>query len=379
MGFVLTEDQELIRKTARSFVQAQLPVTHLRKLRDEKDATGFSRSAWRELAANGLVGAALPESDGGGGLGYAELGLVLEECGRTLAPTPFLSTVLLSANAVALAGTPEQRAQVLPGIAQGERVIAFAHEEGTRFRRWPIQTKATPTADGFRIVGDKSFVLDGNVADSIIVVARTSGADDSQEGLTFFLVPRGVPGLGIQRRVDIDSRNAARVIFDRVDVPASAIIGEAGRAGLILDQVLDRATAGLCAEMLGGALEAFDRTLAYLKVRKQFGVPIGSFQALKHRAAWMFAELELSKSIVAAALRAIDANSPDVPTLVSTAKARMNETAILVASEAIQMHGGIGATDELDIGLFYKRAHVAAQTFGNAAYHRDRFARLSGY
>jgi acyl-CoA dehydrogenase len=206
--------------------------------------------------------------------------------------------VLLSANAILLAGTPEQRAAMLPGIAQGERVIAFAHDEGTRFRRMPVQTKATPMADGFRIVGHKSFVLDAHAAESLIVVARTSEADDSSEGHTFFRVPRGIPGLGIQRRHDIDGRNAARVVFDRVDVPATAVIGEVGRAGNVLDKVLDRATAGLCAEMLGGALEAFDRTLSYLKVRKQFGVAIGSFQALKHRAAWMFAELELSKSVM---------------------------------------------------------------------------------
>ena len=198
-----------------------------------------------------------------------------------------------------------------------------------------------------------------------------------EERPAIFLVPRGLPGLGIRKLSTIDSRNVSRVVLDRVDVPTSALLKE--DAAEVLDRVFDHATAGLCAEMLGSIEELFAQTISYLKTRQQFGVPIGSFQALKHRAAQMFCEIELSKSIVAAALQALDENKPDASLLVSTAKARLNDTYNLVASEAVQMHGGIGVTDELDIGLFYKRMRVASTLLGDSAYHRDRFARLSGY
>jgi alkylation response protein AidB-like acyl-CoA dehydrogenase len=357
MGFLLTEDQQQIRQTARDFVQRRLPVGHLRRLRDTADPEGFSREAWRELAALGMAGIPVAAEHGGGGLGYTELGLVLEECGRTLAPTPFLSTVVLGAGALG----PEH-GDLLRGICSGEQIMAFAHEEGRRHAPYEIATRAQDDS----LSGEKTFVLDGHVADAFVVVARAGG------DLTLHLVPARAPGVTVERTVMVDSRNAARVRFDGAR-------GERIGGADLLDRLLDRARIALAAEMLGGLQEAFDRTIAYLKVRKQFDVPIGSFQALKHRAAQMYCEVELCRSIVADALRAIDEERPDLPALASVAKARASDAFLHITAEAIQMHGGVGVTDELDIGFFYKRARVAELTFGDAAFHRDRFARLRGY
>lgn len=377
MSFVLTEEQESIRQTAKSFFGERAPVAHLRALRDASDAVGFSREVWKEMADLGLFAMALPEACGGAALGFAELGLVLIECGRTLAPTPFLSTILLSSNALLLGASPQQQQASLPAIAAGDHVIAFAHDEGSRFAPYAIATRAEPDGGAFRLTGEKTMVLDGHVAEQFLVVARSAGAPGERAGLTLFLVPAAAPGITVTRLHLVDSRNAARVRF--AGTPAGEIIGKLGAGADVLDAVLDRATIGLAAEMLGGIEEVFDRTVAYLKTRKQFGVPIGSFQALKHRAAHLFCEIELSKSIVLDALRAIDAARPDLSAVASVAKARTSDTYVAVTSEAVQMHGGVGVTDELDIGLFVKRARVAEMTLGTAAYHRDRFARLHGF
>ena len=377
MSFVLTEEQESIRRTAKSFVGERAPVAHLRSLRDGRDGDGFSRDLWKEMASLGLVGMAIPETHGGAGLGFAELGLVLTECGRTLVPTPFLSTVLLGASALLAGGSPEQLQAVLPAVSAGERILAFAHDEGSRFAPYGVSTQAEPDGSGFRVSGEKTFVLDGHVANDFIVVARTARAPGDRAGLTLLRVPADAPGIAVTRTHMVDSRNAARVRFNAT--PAREVLGRPGEGAEVLDAALDRATAGLCAEMLGGIEEAFERTVAYLKTRKQFGVPIGSFQALKHRAAYLFCEVELSKSIVLDVLRAVDASRSDLARVVSVAKARLSDTYIAVTSEAVQMHGGVGVTDELDIGLFLKRARVAEMTLGTAAYHRRRFAELHGY
>jgi len=377
MSFVLTEEQESIGRTAKSFFGERASVAHLRALRDAADGVGFSRELWNEMAGLGLFAMAIPEAYGGAGLGYSELGLVLTECGRNLAPTPFVSTILLSSNALLLGGSPEQRQATLPDVSAGDRVIAFAHDEGSRFAPYAIATRAEPRGAGFLLTGEKSLVLDGHVADDFLVVARSAGSPGDRAGLTLFLVPASAPGITITRTHLVDSRNAARVRF--AGTPAREVIGRPGAGAEVLDAVLDRATIGLSAEMLGGIEEVFDRTIAYLKTRKQFGVPIGSFQALKHRAAHLFCEIELSKSIVFDALRAIDAARADLSRVASVAKARTSDTFVAVTNEAVQMHGGVGVTDELDIGLFLKRARVSEMTLGTAAYHRDRFARLHGY
>jgi alkylation response protein AidB-like acyl-CoA dehydrogenase len=379
MTFLLSEEQRAIQKTARDLCRERLPVAHLRAVRDSAEPERLIRAAWRQLADLGFAGILVPEEHGGAGQGLAELGLILEECGRTLAPTPLLSTAMLGASAITLGGTDAQRAALLPAVAGGELLLALAHQEGRHHAPYQVATTAARVEGGFGIRGAKRFVLDGELADRFVVVARTAGAPGERDGLTLLLVPAGAAGVRVTPLRLVDSRAAARVTFDDVTVGSGAVLGAVDRGADLLDPLLDRAAAALSAEMLGGAREAFERTVEYLKVRKQFGAPIGSFQALQHRAAHMFCELELCRSVVAEALRALDQGRSDAPLLASAAKARLSDAYPHITAEAIQLHGGIGVTDECDIGLFYKRATVAAMTLGGAAYHRDRFGRLQGY
>lgn len=379
MALVLTEEQELLKETAADFCRNNVPVTHLRQLRDSKDAVGFSRKIWKEMAELGWVGILFPESVGGAELGFAELGVVLEECGRTLAPYPFMSTVLLGGRAILLAGSESQQTAILPGVCAGETLLALAFQEAGRFRPLDIETKAESAADGYRLSGEKVFVLDGHVADLLIVAARTSGSSGDRGGITLFLVDPSAEGLSIERTDMVDNRNAARVRLEGVSVDASAVLGSVDSGADILEKLFDAAAIGLAAEMVGIVNEVFERTVEYLKTREQFGVVIGTFQALKHRAAEMFCEVELSQAVVLDALRAIDEDREDLPRLASAAKARLSDTASLVTCEGLQMHGGIGMTDEEEIGLFLKRAKAAELTLGDASYHRDRFARLTGF
>ena len=376
---IYSEDQELIRDTARELVQAKSPVKEMRRMRDARDADGFSRALWKEAVELGWAGIPFGEELGGAGLGYAELGIVLEELGRTLAPTPILSTVVLAGSAIQLAGSAAQKESLLRGICDGSRILALAHQETPRFAPYATATRAEKIASGWRISGKKIFVLDGHVADTLVVVARTAGAPSDRDGLALFVVPATAKGVSIARTTIIDGRNAASVELAGVEVGADAALGAPGAAADVLDAVFDRSAAALASEMMGGIQEAFDRTLAYLKARDQFGVKIGTFQALKHRAADWFCEVELTRAIVLEALRAIDAGDKGAARLVSAAKARASDTFILSGEEGVQMHGGIGMTDEEDIGLFLKRARAAEQTLGDAGYHRDRFAKLAGY
>jgi alkylation response protein AidB-like acyl-CoA dehydrogenase len=379
MSLVLSEEQALLKETAAEFMQEKAPASHMRELRDTKDELGFSRSLWKEMAELGWTGILLPEEYGGSDLGFAELGVVLEECGRTLAPYPFLSTVVFGASAIALGGRDHQKQAILPGVAKGETLLAFAFQEKPRFAPYDIATHAKATSDGYELTGEKLFVLDGQVADHLIVAARTSGGPDDRDGITLLLVDPGAPGVDITRTLMVDSRNAARVRFENAVVSSGDVLGEADRGADLLDALVERGTVALSAELLGIIHEVFERTVVYLQTREQFGVPIGSFQALKHRAAHMFSEVELSQSIVLEALRAVDEERPHRERLVSAAKARCSDTAGLVTREGLQMHGGIAMTDEEDIGLFLKRAKAAELTLGDGIYHRDRFARATGF
>ncbi len=378
MTSVSFEEQESIRQSARAFIREHAPVAHLRGLRDAEDPLGFSLDLWLDMAKLGFSGLVVPEAYGGAGLGHAELGIVAEELGRNLVPTPILANVL-GAGAVVLAGTEDLRKEVLPGVCTGERVIGLAGDEGVRFAPYQVTTRAEKRGTGFVLHGEKSFVLDGYVAGSFVVVARTSGSPGERDGLTLLHALADDPGVTTTTLQTVDARSVAKVRFDGVPVAERDIVGTVGHGADVLDRVLDGATAVLAAEMLGGMQEALERTLAYLKTRKQFGVLIGSFQALKHRAAWMFCEVELTRSLVSEALRAVDAGRADARELVSAAKAKATETYRLVTDEAVQMHGGIGVTDEADIGLYMKRARVAGETLGDARYHRDAFARARGY
>jgi len=379
VALVLSDEQELLRQTARELIAKRSPVSELRRLRDGADATGFSRELWEEMAELGWAGIPFPEAYGGAELGCVELGLVLEECGRRLAPTPILSTVVLGGSAVSLGGSEAQKKDVLGAISAGRRILAVGLQEGPRHAPHRVQMRAERSGSSYRISGRKNFVLDGHVADQLIVVARSAGGPDERAGLSLFLVDARARGLRRTRTRLVDGRNAANLELDGVEVDAMALVGEAERGADLLDAVLDRASALLAAEMLGGADEAFRITLDYLKNRRQFGVPIGSFQALKHRAARIFVALELSRSAVLDALQALDAGHPRAPQKAAIAKAQLGETAFLVGNEGVQMHGGLGVTDEQDIGLYLKRARAAQFTFGDSSDQRERYAHLEGF
>jgi alkylation response protein AidB-like acyl-CoA dehydrogenase len=360
---VLTEEQSMLRDAARSWVQEKSPVTALRKLRDSGVELGYDAAAWNEMAEMGWAGVIIPEEYGGSAFGYLSMGLILEEMGRTLTASPLLASALGAASALILGGSEEQKQAWLPKIAAGEIVAALAVDEGPHHAPEKV---AAEVKDG-KLTGRKVFVLEGMAADLLVVSAK------GPEGLGLFLVRADDPGVSRQRLQLADSRGAANIDFS--GAAAEPLSGGAE----VLEKTLDRARAGVSAEMLGAAVQAFETTLDYLKTRVQFGQVIGSFQALQHRAAKMFTELELSRSAVEAALAAIDNDSPDVPELVSLAKAKMGDTFHLVSNEMVQMHGGIGMTDAHDSGFYLKRARACEAAFGNQAYHRDRYARLQGY
>lgn len=375
MTLTLNDEQQLLRDAAQSFFDDNSPISRMRELRDQRNETGYSTALWKEMADLGWLGIHISEAHGGSGMGMRELAVIMGEVGRVLAPEPFLSTVLLGANAVQLSTNDVVAARVLPAVASGDRLLALALDESGRFDPFSIRTEAIATDGGYVVNGDKRFVLDGHVADQIIVVARGSGASDDRDGLVLLLVDADADGVAIQRTTMIDGRNAANVSFRNVMIAGERVLGDAE----LLEQVLDRATIGLAAEMVGTVDAAFEQTLQYLKEREQFGVKIGTFQALRHRAAEMFAELEFARSLVLDGLVAVDEQRHDLALSASAAKAQANKAARLVAAEAVQMHGGMGVTDELDIGLFFKRLRTAEVTLGDTNYHLRRFARLQGY
>ena len=378
---ILSDEQTMLKDTAKEFCANNAPIGQLRKLRDEDSADGFDRDTWNKMAELGWAGIPFPEEHGGLAFGYKGLGVVTEETGRTLAASPLYATVWLGGTLVNLGGSDAQKAALLPKIAAGETLLALALEESHRHDPYGIAARAERSGDGYALSGAKKFVLDGHVADQLVVAARTGGKPGDRDGISLFLVPRSAKGVTVTRTKMVDSRNAANVELDNVAVGADALLGSEGQGADVLDPALDIARIGLCAEMLGATQECFERTVQYLKDREQFGVPIGSFQALKHRAANMFCEIELSKSCVLEALTALDEgrDAGEVAKLASLAKAKVGETFHTVSREGIQMHGGIGMTDEFDIGFFIKRAAVTEQTFGDMHFHRDRYGVLEGY
>src|SRR5262245_7031840 len=382
MDLVLTEEQELLRHAARDFVSGRSSLKRIRALRDSNDPDGFSRALWTEMAQLGWLGVILPVDHGGAGLGYLELMVVMEELGRGLMPEPLLSTVLLGAGTLLLGGRTAQQADHLPAVAAGTRLLALAYQEPrSRYAPHHVETGATRAGNGWVLRGEKIQVLDGHVADRLVVSARTKGDARDADGVTLFLVAPDASGVAIERQTRVDGRNAALVHLRDVRVEPAAVVGEVDGGAGLLARVLDRATIALTAEMLGAMTVAFETTVEYLKTRQQFGVPIGSFQALKHRAARMFVELELTRSAVMGAHRVLDEGRDDtaVARAAAIAKARASDAFVLIGNEGVQMHGGIGMTDEHDIGFFLKRARAAEVTFGDAAWQRDRLASLNGY
>jgi len=376
MPLVLNEEQAMLKDSAKDFCTNSTPITQLRKLRDEKSETGFDKDTWSQMVDLGWAGILIPEDFGGLGFGNMGMGVVMEECGRTLTASPLFASAILGATAIIHGGSDEMKSELLPAIVGGELLMALALEEKPHHNPYGVETLATKSGDKYKVSGSKKFVLDGHVADKLVVVARTAGSAGDRDGITLLLVDGKGAGVKTTRTIMADSRNAANVDFKDAE---GVLIGEEGKGADVLDRVLDTGRIMLAAEMLGSVQECFERTVEYLKTREQFGVPIGSFQALKHRAAEMFCEVELSKSVVMEALSALDEDSDDIAELASLAKARLNDTYNLVSSEGVQMHGGIGMTDEHEIGFFMKRSRVCEHTFGNSGYHRDRYGVLQGY
>lgn len=379
MALVLNEEQLMLKESAAGFLTEKATVVHLRALRDSADERGCSDDVWQEMVQMGWAGIAIAEDFGGLGYGYTGLGLVLEQVGRNLSASPLQSTVLVSATLIAELGSGSQKEQWLSPIAAGEKRVSLALQEGRHHA--PEQTAARAVADGedYLLSGAKVLVLDASLADAYIVIARTAGEAGDRQGLTAFLVAANSAGIALSRSSMVDSRNVGTLTLQDVRVPAAQVLGELGGAWQGLSRTLDIANVGLASELLGLSTEAFERTVAYLKERKQFGRVIGSFQGLQHRSAELFAELELARSIVLQALQAIDSGDEQLPLLASAAKAKLCEVAQRATNEAIQMHGGIGMTDEHEIGFFIKRARVVQHTFGDYNYHLDRFAQLSGF
>ncbi|MGC4250652.1 MAG: acyl-CoA dehydrogenase family protein [Sphingobium sp.] len=381
---VLNDEQAMLKDMAAGWARDRMPVTALRALYDhggggKPDSLGHDPAAWTEMAEMGWAGILVPEQYGGSDFGYLGMGLVLEELGRTLAASPLLSSALVAATALRLGGSSDQKARWLPAVADGSAIGTLAIDEGPHHAPEKTALTATASESGWTLDGTKRAVQDGMIADFAILSARTSGAPGEREGLTLFLIETGSDGLSRQAMDQIDARRPAIFTLSDMAVGADAVLGEVGKGADLLDAILDRANAGLAAEMLGSATQAFETTLDYLKTRVQFDAIIGSFQALQHRAAQMFGELQLTRSAVEAALIAIDEGDADIPALSSLAKATAGETLHFISSQMVQLHGGIGMTHEHDAGLYLKRARVAEQCYGSTAWHRERWARLRGY
>ncbi|MGI4733063.1 MAG: acyl-CoA dehydrogenase family protein [Janthinobacterium lividum] len=375
MPLYLDDDQTALKDTIRDFVADAAPVSHMRSLRDADDATGFSRDLWKQFAEMGFTGILIGEDHGGLGLGHVEAGVVLEEIGRNLSPSPFLTTAV--AAVAALKGSAHAE-RWFPGIVAGDTVAALAIDE--RAKHGPaIAMRAERSGNAFRLIGEKRFVTHGHVADLLIVAARTAGSPDDVDGVTLFAVPRDAAGLDASPERLADASLASRITFDGVEVDADAVIGEVDAGRDPLGRLLAAGRTGAAAELLGVGGGAADLTTAYLKERKQFGVPIGSFQALQHRTAHLYSEMEVARAAVLKAQQLLDAGDARADAAVSVAKAMTTMATTLSVQEGIQMHGGIGMTDEYDIGFYMKRARVLAELFGDANFHADRLALAAGY
>jgi alkylation response protein AidB-like acyl-CoA dehydrogenase len=379
MALVLSEEQSMLRDSARGLISDKAPVSHLRQLRDSNDTTGFSRDLWKTFAEMGFSGLLVPEDFGGSGLGCVEAGVVMEEIGRNLMPSPFLATAVLAASALSRGGSAAQKSEHLPGIADGSLLASLAIDEGAKHRPLMTKMQAVRSGNGFRLVGDKAFVVDGHTAGLLIVAARTAGGAGEREGLTLFLVDPKTKGIDIERTAMVDSHNAARIKFDNVEVNADGVLGEVDQGGILLAGVLNVGRGAVASEMVGVAEGVFGRTVDYLKERKQFGKTIGEFQALQHRAAQLYIEIEITRATVLKALQTLDSDFEKASAAVAVAKARAGSTATLAVQEGVQMHGGMGMTDQFDIGFFMKRARVCQELFGDSNFHADQLARMKGY
>ncbi len=374
---LLTDDQKMLQETAAAFMADEGAIAkQLRHWREINCKDGFGHGLWKQFAELGLTGICIPEAQGGLGLGATESALVLEEIGRNLTPSPFLSTAVVGARAIE--GTAHAE-QWFPGILSGETVLALAIDEGSRHTPERTAMEARRQGNGFVLSGAKQFVVQGASADMVITVARTRGSPGETDGLTLFAVPKDAAGLDTENVALVDSSKAARLKFDKVELDADAVIGEVDGGWQPLQRALVAGRAGAAAELVGVAAGSATMTLDYLRQRKQFGRLIGEFQSLQHRAAHLYSEIEIARAAALKAAKLIDDGDDQAELIVSVAKAKAADVANLAVREGVQMHGGIGMTDEHDIGLYMKREAVLGELFGDAYFHRNRVAELSGY
>lgn len=375
----LTEEQTLIKDQAKAWASEQAPVAKFRQMRNSGVEQRFEQTTWEQMIEMGWTGILVPEAYGGSDLGYLTFGVVLEELGRQLTASPLFASALVGTSAILLGGNEAQKQALLPGVVDGSEVLTLAVDETPRHAPEQIALAAASGGTGFTLNGSKTFVLEGMAATQYIVAARTSGAPGDAAGISLFVVPADSKGLSRSAMHTADSRGYAQLQFNGVEVPAGAVLGSVNEGAQLLSEILDRGRAGLGAEMIGTAAQAFDMTLEYLKTREQFGRVIGSFQALGHRAAMLFSQMELARSCGEAALQALDAGDSNTAELSSLSKAKVGNFLHDMSNQLIQIHGGIGMTDEFDAGFYLKRARSLEATFGNRAYHRDRYARILGF
>ncbi|MAF62523.1 MULTISPECIES: acyl-CoA dehydrogenase [Pseudomonadota] len=378
MPMFLNEDQAMLRDSAREFLKSEAPVGHMRKLRDEGCKDGFRHALWKQFGEMGFTGILIGEDDGGLGLGHVEAGVVLEEIGRNLSPSPFLTTAVAGVSALNHGGQ-HLKDKFFPGILAGETVLALAIDEHAKHRPAQIATKAEKSGNGFKLSGKKQFVVQGASADALIVAARTAGAPGETDGITLFVVDKDAANLGVDNTRLVDSSMAAHVTLDGVEVDGDAVIGEVDQGWQVLTALLKAGRAGSAAELVGVGSGAMDMTVDYLKQRKQFGRLIGEFQALQHRAAHLYSEMEIARAAVLKAQQLLDEGQDSADIFVSVAKAKAGRSANLAVREGVQMHGGIGMTDEYDIGFYMKRDRALNEFMGDANFHAGRVAEIFGY
>jgi alkylation response protein AidB-like acyl-CoA dehydrogenase len=379
MPLFYNDDQTMLQETASQFMAEEGSIKNqLRHWRDRECKDGFGHALWKQMAEMGFTGLLVAEADGGLGMGHAEAGIVLEEIGRNLTPSPFLTSSVLAATALAH-GSSDLKGRWLPSLIAGDRVFAVAIDEGGKHRPERIRTRAEKSGNGFRLSGQKDFVVHGASADMLVVAARTSGSDDDADGLTLFAVPKDAAGMSHDAVRLVDSSIATHTKFDGVELDGDAVIGEVDGGREVLNKLLMAGRVGSAAEGVGVARGAMDMTVDYLKQRKQFGKLIGEFQALQHRAAHLYSEVEIARAATIKAAQLLDGGSEKADLMASVAKAKVAKAAGLAVREGVQMHGGIGMTDEYDIGLYMKRDRALQEFLGDQYYHANRVAELSGY
>jgi len=379
MDFVLNDDQRMLVDTVTSFTKKESPVDRVRKIR-ELDI-GWDRNVWRHMGELGWLGVALPESVGGIGGSFVDAGLIIERLGTTLVPEPYIASVMVAGLTLARSGSDEQRGKYLPPMIEGKTSLALAHvEKDSRYDVADVTARAEKVGGDYKLSGKKEWVLNGQAADHILVSARTAGGQRDKGGVSLFVVDRGAPGVKIKTVSCMDSHKAAFVELDGVKVGKGALVGEEGAAVPILERAMDYGAASVCAEGSGIVQATLAMTREYMCQREQFGAKIGSFQALQHRLADVFVQVELCKgTAILAMIRADSDDEVERKRSVSAAKKQLSKGGFFVTRQGIQLHGGIGVTDEHDVGLFFKRMQIIAALYGDEEHHVQRFASLPSF